>query len=237
MKRKSIWPLLLAATIGLAILLSLGIWQVNRLAEKQALIASIEARMIAAPISLGKAVAQHDQAVDIEFMRVKASGRFLETPAFRRLSTFEGGPGWTLIQPFQSDDGVFVLVERGSIALDDKDQSAITAPAGTLTIDGLLRRHDKGRGLFDEDNDEVGNQWFWWDIPAMIARAQPPAEVNVAPFILHLLPNPQGPAKPFVAAPKAELRNNHLGYAITWFGLAAVLLVMTAMLVMRIRKA
>jgi surfeit locus 1 family protein len=234
MKRQRVWPVLLAATIGFCILCGLGVWQVKRLAWKEALIAEIDARIIAAPVSLSETMKAKG---DKEYLRIATTGRYLPVRALRRMSSINGSPGYELLQPFMSADGVFVLVDRGTVSVDDTDPAIAPATDKDVTIAGLVRLHNKGRGSFDGDNDDKGNLWVWWDIPAMLVAGHAPERATQAPFILQLLPSPDLPAKPFVTAPKVELSNNHLGYAITWFGLAVALVGVTGAFVWRSKRS
>ena len=234
MTRQRLWPVLVASCLGLAILCSLGVWQVKRLAWKEGLIAQVDERMSAQPVSLAEALKRRDEKQDIDYLRVRASGHYIQQPPLHRMSIHQNGPGFDVLQAFLSDDNVFVLINRGTVSTDDKQP--VDIPVGTLNIEGLAQLHNKGQGLFDAENDATSNLWFWWDIPAMLSASVPPDNSKVAPFILQLLPSPDLPARPIVTAPKAELRNNHLGYALTWFGLAASLLVVTGAFVFRLRK-
>ncbi len=216
--RRRLWPVLLVTGIGLAILLKLGVWQVQRLAWKEALIAKMEASLSAEPVSLARATAagsDPDQAV------VRVSGSFTGK-SLRRITTLNGGPGWEIVQSFTTAESAALLVARGVAA---ENQSTIADP-GPVEIIGVLRRHPSRRGFFDPDNDAGGNRWYWWDLPAM-ALASGGAAARHSDLVLRLLPGSPGSGGLFVEQPRASLRNNHLGYAITWFGLAAVLLVMT----------
>jgi surfeit locus 1 family protein len=233
MKKHRIWPVLLAAGIGFCILCGLGVWQVKRLAWKEALIARIDSRMTATPVPMSEAM---KATGDKEYLRITTTGRYLPVQALRRMSSINGSPGYELLQPFMSADGVFVLVDRGTVSVEDSDPAIAPPSDKDVTIAGLLRLHNKGRGRFDGDNDDKGNLWVWWDIPAMVAAGHAPANATQAPFILQLVPSADLPAKPFVAAAKVELSNNHLGYAITWFGLAAALAGVTGAFVFRLRR-
>jgi surfeit locus 1 family protein len=233
MKKQRIWPVLLAAGIGICILCGLGVWQVKRLAWKEALIAEVDVRMMAEPMTLPEAL---NRGGDTEYTRITARGRYLPSQPLRRMASINGSPGYELLQPFLSADGVFVLVDRGTVSVEDSDPAIAATTDKDVTITGLVRLHNKGRGSFDGNNDDKGNLWVWWDIPAMLAASQPPANAQQAPFILQLVPSPELPSKPFVAAPKVELSNNHLGYAITWFGLAAALVGVTGVYVFRLRR-
>ena len=234
MKRPRIWPVLVASAIGFAVLCCLGIWQLQRLAWKEGLIAELNQKMLAQPVTLKEAMLRRDAKQNVDYLRVRTSGHYLQQLPLRRMSVHQSGPGFELLQAFMSDDGIFILVNRGTISTDDQQPAEI--PNTTLILEGLARTHSLGKGLFDGRNDAAANLWLWWDLPAMLTASAPPANGVVAPFILQLVPASTLNAKPLVATPKAELRNNHLGYAITWFGLAAALLAVTGVFVFRLRK-
>ena len=196
-----IWPILLTASVALALLLWLGVWQVQRLAWKNQLIANFDTT------------------------KVTLTGQFAEQVPLRMLSTREGGPAWQLLQMFSTQDGRTILVSRGKLPQTAAMPANIRT---TITITGHTQKHDKGRGFFDVDNNPVENLWYHWDLDAMTGSTSHSGEV------LHLIPGSPGTEGLFVDAPKSELNNNHLGYAITWFGLAAVLVVMTGLFVWRI---
>jgi surfeit locus 1 family protein len=189
-----IWPVLLASGLCLTLLLWLGVWQVQRLAWKNELIANFENT------------------------KVTLSGHFTDTVPQRLQSTFEGGPAWLLLQAFVKEDGTLLLVARGKIPQSAELPATNTA---SITITGHLQNHNQGRGYFDVDNQPGENRWYYWNVDAMLGRPSNAGEV------LHLVPGSPGTESLFLEAPKSELRNNHLGYAITWFGLAAALVVMT----------
>ncbi len=227
-----IWPIVLASTIGICILLGLGVWQVQRLGQKTALIASLEQRMSAEPISLAEALTKREQGEDIEYLKVKLTGQLDPANYFRRVTSFNGDPGWEIIAPFKTDDGRFVLVDMGAIA-ENQPMKLNETPQ---TIQGLVRYHNKGRGFFDNDNDAVGNIWYWWDAPAMWATLKNIDVSRAASFMLQKLPSNTEQEVPSAEMPKVELANNHLGYAITWFGLAAALAAVAGFYVFSLRK-
>ncbi len=220
---KRLLPLLFSAAIGIIILCGLGTWQVYRLDEKTKMIAALEARMKSEPITLAAALEKQSKGEDIEYLKVATEGLSEPAHALAKISSFDGKPSWEIIEPFTSTDGIFVLVDAGA----SSEKPLATASAKTEKITGVVRVHHKGRGYFDNDNDEANNTWYWWDLPAMQAAAGAPADAKVAPFILQKLPEGENPTAPFAQKPTVELSNNHLGYAITWFGLAAALLAVT----------
>jgi surfeit locus 1 family protein len=218
---KKLWPLFFATTVGLIILCSLGTWQIFRLAEKTKLISQLEARMDAPTLTLAEAVARHAKGEDIEYFMVNADGHIDPAHTLAKITSFDGKPGWEIIAPFTSSDNFFVMLDLG--ASSDKSFAKIDALGSTM--EGIIRLHKKGRGLFDNDNDEVNNIWFWWDLPAMWAAAQVPQDARMAPFVVQIPEYMYDPSTMVHDQPaQVELSNNHLGYAITWFGLAAALL-------------
>jgi surfeit locus 1 family protein len=227
-----LWPIFLASAIGIVILLSLGVWQVNRLGQKEALISSLEERLMTKPITLMEALAKQGQGDDIEYLKVTLTGRADAKNIFRKVASINGNPGWEIIAPFRIDDGSLVLVDLGAIA-ENQPLNLVETPQ---TIIGVARFHNKGRGYFDNDNDAAKNIWYWWDVHAMLGGLNHIAAVHAAPFVLQKLPSAENEV-PLAELPKVELANNHLGYAITWFGLAAALAGVTGFYVFSLRKS
>ena len=112
---KRAWQILVAATIGFAILAGLGIWQLQRLEVKQALIRQMEERRAQAPVSLVEAVDLTDTGGDVDYLPIAVRGRFAEDKEILMLTTFEGDAAWRVITPFVSDKGTVVLVDRGVV--------------------------------------------------------------------------------------------------------------------------
>jgi len=220
--KRRIWPVLLASAIGLAILCGLGIWQLKRLAWKEGLIAALEARMAQAPVPLAEALKRVQAGEDVEYLKVAAKGQLDTAHVILKQTTFKSTAGWEGLAPFRADDGSEVLVDLGAAASHDTEAKPVTE------ISGVLRLHNLGQGIFDPPNNIRDNEWFWWDVPAMQKEAG--MKTGDALVILQAADNASGFT---AAAPKVELRNNHLGYAITWFGLAAALVGVTVAFVLR----
>jgi surfeit locus 1 family protein len=213
-----------AALCGIVILVGLGAWQLYRLQWKEALIAEMEARLYAPPVSLEDAIAHPD-----EFLHVKAAGTFEHAGELFLLDSQGGRPGWRVVTPFKSDDGIFVLVDRGFVPDEQRapEKRPGSQPQGSVEVSGYLSRHPGGRGLFTPDNNAAANNWYWWDIPAMLGFGKVDPGSRVAPFILHVLPGKDAGVLPRPIPPLPGLSNNHLQYALTWFGLAIVLAAVT----------
>ncbi len=218
-------PPTIFAVIGVAILIGLGVWQLERKVWKENLIASMTARLERAPAPLpphaswGKLGQQSD-----EFARVTLSAEFL--PGREALVYSAGsalrpdvkGPGYWVFAPARLPDGGIVVVDRGFVPLDKKD-AATRAAAGTIEIVGVLRWPEQP-GMFTPAADIKNNVWYLRDVAAMAAARN---WGSVAPFYIEQeSPVPPGgspkPGKLVVTLP-----DNHLQYAITWFGLALAL--------------
>jgi surfeit locus 1 family protein len=222
---------LLASAIGIALLLGLGVWQIKRLGQKEALIASLENRLKTPPIPLSEALAKQGQGEDIEYLKVTLTGQPAAKNAFRKVASINGDPGWEIIAPFRTDDGSMVLVDLGAIP----ENQTLNLAETSQTIVGVVRFHNKGRGYFDNDNDAAKNIWYWWDVPSMLGGLNHIAAIHAAPFVLQKLPTTENEV-PLAELPKVELANNHLGYAITWFGLAAALAGVTGFYAFSLKK-
>jgi surfeit locus 1 family protein len=215
------WPTV-ATLLGVAVLLGLGTWQVQRLGWKTDLIAHAEAGLAAPPLAL-QAAGTDLEALD--FRHVTARGTYLHDAAFAfGLSASGGEPGGRLITPLRLDDGRVVLVDRGWLpeALLPPNVPEGLRPSGQVTLEGVARwRGGPGRGWMTPADQPERRRWFGWDIAAMGRALGTP----LLPVVL-VLERFEGP----VALPQAQrvavdFRNNHLGYALTWYGLAAALLV------------
>lgn len=224
--------LTVATGIALAILIALGVWQLQRLAWKQDLITRLEA-LAAAP---GRPAAQVLERLavgdDVNFTRVVASCPGLaEAPFVELYAMREGQAGSRLISACAVSAGGYrtLLVDRGFVG-DTVSARPPVSPGSTrpLMVTGVLRTPDPA-SRFAPPN--APPRFFTRDPVAMAtalgASAPAPmflmAETVVTPGFPALTPAPM----------PAELPNRHLEYALTWFGLAAALLGVYAALLLR----
>jgi surfeit locus 1 family protein len=231
--RRRLWPVLLATTIAFSILISLGLWQLQRLKWKTALLAEIEARQSAAPIVLAALELQRAPGENIEFMKVTARGHFLHDQEKLMLSTLDGRAAWDVVTPLVTLEQKVLLVDRGAVPDDHRDAATRrdANPEGEVEVTGILKTHAAPRTFFSPDNNAAANQWIWWDMPALAAATRLPAGATLLPYVLHVTPG--GVAFPPIEAkpPTSGISNNHLQYVITWFGLALALLAVAAIYV------
>ncbi len=221
MARKSLFLLFGLATIALTIMVGLGAWQMERLAWKNELVATIDARVGAPPVPLSDMLGEVRVGGDIRYLRVSASGQFDFEREIYMYSFDEQGVGWLVYSPFITDLGV-VIVNRGFVPDGSRDpasrRDAGGARSGPVNITGLARVPGR-QTLFVPDNNLPANNWYWNDLEAMAAEFEIPPE-SVLPFFLDLQsPAPAG-GLPRPGTTRVELTNRHLEYAITWFGLA-----------------
>ena len=228
MTRKA-WQMLAGAVAGCAILVGLGIWQLERLAWKEALITSLEARGAAEPVSLSAAMDMNDP----DFYRVEAEGTFLHEGELFYLTTHDGKPGFQVVTPLLTADGRAVLVDRGFVPEQMRDPASRpgSQPTGELRIIGQASRHQDPRSYFTPHNNAGTNYWYWWDIPAMVTFSGIPADRKTASFILHALPTGGEKTVPQPLALGLNLSNNHFHYALTWFSLAGVLVIIAGLMI------
>ena len=208
---------------GVAILLTLGIWQMQRLAWKEAILADIDARIAADPVALPVAP---DPERD-RYLPVMLEGRI--DPTFVRVLVSQKGigAGYRIIAALETGAGRRVLIDRGVIPVGD---AMPATPADDLRIIGNLHWPDERDG-FTPENDLAGNMWFARDVAALAAHlaAEPVLVIarEITPPEAAITPLPVG---------IGNIPNDHLSYAITWFSLAIVWLGMTVFLLWRIRR-
>ena len=224
----ALWPAAIVVLGAIVVLIALGLWQVARLNEKLAIVTQIEARAKLAPQSLPPRAQWSGLKADAyEYTVVTAEGVFdhpHEALIFRpdgAIAGREPGPGFEVVTPLKLVGGGTVLVSRGFTPDDHRNPATRAAGQieGRTTVTGLMRGPEP-RNAFTPTDDPVRNQWFTRD-PAAISASIGIADA--APFSIDAdaTPNPGG--LPKGGATVIDIPNNHLAYALTWFGLAGAL--------------
>jgi surfeit locus 1 family protein len=223
-----------AVAVAFSVLVGLGIWQVERLAWKRDLIARVEARIAAPAEPLPDPSTWPSlRPDDIEYRPVRLAGTFdhdREIHVFIAIGEPKGpfgGQGYFVVTPVTLDDGHVVFVNRGFVPLERKDPA--TRPDGQVTgrveIEGLMRPPEKATWLSPEP-DLGKNVWFVRD-PQRMAEGTGVDPARVAPFTVDARAGLSPGGLPQGGESVVSFPNNHLGYALTWFGLAAVLVGVT----------
>ena len=227
--RKTIFALLFGLG-GVAVLLTLGVWQTQRLLWKLDLIAQMEAQLGEEPAPLtGEERAETDN-----FHPASAEGSFVEDGRRARYLTSikPFGPGHRIIEPFELESGTEILIDRG-YAPDGAEIAP--PPAGEIRLVGALHWPRETSSYTPAPNLESG-LWFARDVDRM-AEA-----LGTAPVMLVLSQPEPVPGLdedtyrarwPKPTPLSVDLPNNHLAYAVTWYSLAVVWLVMTVLLTRR----
>ena len=222
--RPLLWPTIVTAP-GVALLAGLGTWQVERLEWKTALIAERESRLARPVAALRRAPERVD---DLDFRRVAVRGEYLHDREFRLLSrTSKGRAGVHVVTPLLLRPALpgirVVLVNRGWAPneLADPERRQAGRVEGLVDVVGVARAGSGRRGWFAPENDPAAGVWHRVDVERM-------ADVlgsSVAPFVVEADASPNPGGYPIGGQTRARPRNDHLGYAITWYALAVALAV------------
>jgi len=223
------WLVMLLALVAFCVLIALGTWQVQRLHWKEGLLATIAERVASTPRPLGEIEALYARTGDVEYWPVTVTGRFLHQDERHFFATYQGRSGFYVYTPLQMADGRTILVNRGFVPYEKKDTAtrAEGQVAGEVTVTGLARNplSEKPSSLVPE-NDPAKNIFYWKDWSEMVKDAGlDPA--RTVPFFIdaNAAPNPGG--LPIGGVTIIDLPNNHLQYAVTWYGLALALAAVT----------
>ncbi|WP_369412895.1 SURF1 family protein [Neoroseomonas alba] len=206
------------ALVLVASFVGLGLWQLQRRAWKHALIAQVEARVHAAPAPVpGRAEWPQISAVRDGYRRVLVEGRMLRDRETLVRATTVLGSGYWVITPMQTADGT-ILVNRGFVPPERRDASTRGGEGGNgpVRIVGLLRLSEPGGG-FLRANDPAQDRWYSRDVAAIAARR---GIADAAPFFVdaEVATGPEN--QPVGGLTVIRFVDNHLIYALTWFGLA-----------------
>jgi len=221
--RRGVVAALLLATIVL--LVGLGVWQVQRRTWKLALIAQTERKLHQPPVPVPGPPGWRAIGPAAAYTPVLASGRYRPRADTYVQAVTELGGGYWVLTPFDTDRGFALLVNRGFVPAERRGR--VAPSTGRQTIRGLLRVTEPGGG-FLRRNDPAGDRWYSRDVAAIAAAR---GLGTVAPYFVDA-------SEPKAGWPRGGLtvvrfRNSHAVYALTWFGLAALV----AFMAWRVRRS
>ena len=222
----------IAVAFSLTILIGLGTWQLQRLSWKEGLLARVAALQAAAPISGDAALERMGAGADLDFTRVRLTCVGLTSAPYLELfSVREGKAGSRLVSACRVASSRYktLLVDRGFVIDEVSARPPVNvSDLAPVEMVGVLRKPEPGN-LFSPANDAAANRWYVRDVPAMAAA------LNTEP-VLVVAKSDTGDGIEPMPVDTAGIPNDHLGYAIQWFGMATVWLGMTAYLLWRIRR-
>ncbi len=219
------WLFHLASLAGCAALLALGTWQVQRLAWKEGLIASIESRIKGAPLPLAEVEKRFAETGDVDYVPIALAGTLSSGGEQYFLSTHEGESGWNIYAPLQLSDQRVVMLNRGFVPYDLRDPAKRpeTGSSVVVSVTGLARNALAAKpSSVTPENDPAKNVWYWKDLRSMAKNAGVSPD-GILPFFVDDWTKQKPGALPVTRTTIISLPNNHLQYAITWYGLAAAL--------------
>lgn len=212
--------LMIFGLTGLAVLVALGNWQVRRLQWKEGILAEIEARIGDAPVPVPAAP---DPARD-RYLAVTVSGTMLPGEIPVLVSTRDFGAGYRIIAPFATEDGRRILIDRGFVPTTAKEKPRALGP---MTVTGNLHWPDE-IDSYTPEPDRKANIWFARDVPALAG------ELGTEP-VLVIARSKNDPGVTPLPVDTVGIPNDHLQYAVTWYGLALVWAAMTGYFLWRNR--
>ncbi|WP_245572741.1 SURF1 family protein [Lichenihabitans psoromatis] len=222
---RSLWSLALIGAFALftiAVLSALGVWQLYRLQWKLDLIARVNERVHAAPLAApGLGSWSGITAEADEYRHLRLDGRFDNGRETFVQAVTALGPGFWVLTPFELHSGGTVLVNRGFVPPERRDRETRrdSEVTGATTVTGLLRMTEPGGG-FLRHNDPTNGRWYSRDVGAIAAEI---GLDDVVPYFVDADFDPKVGKYPVGGLTVISFPNNHLVYALTWFGLAAML--------------
>lgn len=195
---------------GVLTMLYLGIWQLQRLGWKEGLIADIETAAANAPM---QQLPSLDEALDKRFYTVQITGEYLPEPEFHIAARYyQSQLGYHVFTPFVTTQGEQILVNRGWIPAKQKDSyKEADDLTGKRTILAQIRTSNE-RNPYTPINQPDQNVWFGRDMLEMGEYGN----IQVLPYSLDLIGEQKWGSWPVPSTGEIKLRNDHLGYAITW---------------------
>ncbi len=218
--------MLAVSVAAFAVLCALGTWQVARMQWKEALLQSISDRVASPPVPVEEIVRLQTDEGDVDYVPVTVSGVFDHGNERHFFATHRGITGYFVYTPLRMADQRVVFVNRGFVPFDFKDKE--TRPesliGGTVTVTGLARNAPADKPSFIvPDNDPAKNIYYWKDLSAMAALSGLTGSTKPLQFFIDTDDTPVSGGLPIGGVTIIDLPNNHLQYAITWYGLALAL--------------
>lgn len=230
--------LFIISGLAFAILIGLGTWQWNRMIWKEALIETINKRVVDVPVPLNAVIGLADSGTDFEYRPVKLTGTLMNDREQYVLATHDGQSGWHVYTPVEVEGGQVLFVNRGFVPYDKRDPAAREDGQMNqlVNIEGLARAAlTEKPGWVVPDNTPEKREFYWKDLSAMIGAASL-TDRNVLPFFVDKTSKLPDGLLPISGVTRVDLPNNHMQYLITWYGLAFALAAVLLAYVVKTRR-
>lgn len=216
---------------AVAVMVRLGFWQLDRLAQRRAFNARVEAQVSAPALDLNKPLPQNSALTGMEYRTVTARGEYDPQNEFvLRNQVYNNQPGYHLITPLRLDgSSQSVLVDRGFIPMEDAAPVARAkyAEPGTVTVTGIIRLGHVPQFFGVPDPALAPGQtrldaWNSVNLP----RIQQQIPYALLPVYVKAAPDASASAEtyPIASIDQPDISEGpHMGYAIQWFSFAAIL--------------
>ncbi len=201
------------------ILVGLGVWQLDRLSWKNTLIGDIQTRLASPPITLGTCLG--GVAIELcNYRRITVAGKLMHEKSVALLArTYKKRAGANVLTPLSLGKQGAILINLGWVPQNYELRKL--AKDFPVTIEGIVRTTTESRGWFVPENNPVSGQWHWIDLSALSEEMG----LVLLPIIIESKQGEDPAVVPIGGQTRVNLPNDHLQYAVTWFGLAVVLLV------------
>ncbi|WP_343061317.1 SURF1 family protein [Novosphingobium flavum] len=205
-----------------AVFVLLGLWQVQRMGWKHALIAKVDARIHAAPVSLpGEGGIAAAGQGGLDYLRVRLAGTYLAPATALVRASSERGLGYWAMTPLRLDDGRTIWVNRGFLPAGTALGAArASVPGGPVSVIGLLRSSEPGGSML-QSNRPADDRWYSRDVAAL-SRARGAGQT--LPLFVDSQAEQSGEPgrapQPAAGLTTVHFPDNHLSYALTWFAMA-----------------
>ena len=212
---------------GIAVLCSLGTWQLKRLAWKEALVAQIAERTAATPKPLEEILEIAENNNDLEYWSVEVQGTYDHENEVYFYTVREGLSGWDIYTPLVLKNGERLVVNRGIVPYQSRDPVSRSAGQvdGVQTVSGYVRSAPEEKpNYFVPDNKPERREFYWRDLDAMTSLMGRNSGGQFLTFFLEADNSPNPGGWPRGGGSLIKLPNSHFQYALTWFGLALTLL-------------
>ncbi|MCP5362230.1 MAG: hypothetical protein H6908_06335 [Hyphomicrobiales bacterium] len=221
--RRFIW-FSLFSVLMLALFIALGTWQLQRLAWKEKLVAEVEMRKEEPIITLTADL----QDIPEEYRYVNLAGTCQYIDSIRlQAKYYQGKNGFQYLVPVKLNDEVAVIVNLGWYP--EKEVPLYTQNAG-CEVKGIVRTRFKEPMRFLPQNKPEKNFWLWSNIPQLVSFLQAKktySKIRFLPIIVQRIGETgNSTLYPIPLSTDYNYRNDHLQYAITWYALALVTVVM-----------